>query len=64
MESMERDLGFVSLRIGQRIDQITYAQTWVPVSGMMVKRTESSSSLTQATLPKDDSDAVNSVDVC
>jgi hypothetical protein len=39
---------------------ITYAQTWVPCSGIMVNRTSSSLSRTQATGPSDARDATNS----
>lgn len=41
----------------------TYAHTCVPLSGMTVKRSWSSSSRTHATFPRDDSEAVNSVNV-
>lgn len=37
-----------------------WAQTWVPWSGMMVKRTTSSSRRIQQILPRDARDAVNS----
>lgn len=42
----------------QRLRQETYAQTWVPCSGMIVKRTSSSVSLTQAMFPSEDKEAV------
>lgn len=41
----------------------TYAQTWLPCSGIIVKRTLSSSRRTHAILPMDARDAVNSA-VC
>ena len=44
-----------------RSAQDTYAHTCVPVSGMIVKRTMSSLRRTQATFPRDEREAVNSV---
>jgi hypothetical protein len=41
-------------------EQTAYAHTCVPVSGMIVKRTLSSSRRTHATLPNDEREAVSS----
>ncbi len=41
----------------------TYAQTWVPVSGMIVNRAFSSDSRTQATFPSEEREAVSSAGV-
>jgi hypothetical protein len=41
-------------------ERVTCAQTCVPVSGIMVKRTFESSSRTHATFPREDKEAVSS----
>lgn len=59
MESIVRELGiFSGMERGRKVE--AYAHTWVPVSGIMVKRTLSSSRRTQATFPRDEREAVNS----
>lgn len=58
--TIARTLKLVSywLLISSKYD--TYAQTWVPCSGMMVNRTSSSFSRTHATGPSEAREAVSS----
>ena len=63
MDSIDRELERVS-RWNENEGERTYAQTWVPVSGIMVKRTLLSSRRTQATFPREESDAVSSRIFC
>ena len=60
MDSIDNDLDTSQQLYSRSRGPITYAHTWVPVSGMIVKRTLSSSSRTHATLPSVDSEAVSS----
>lgn len=67
MESISRYLGDTYVNYMILLDwmcrESTYAHTCVPVSGMIVKRTALSSRRTQATFPREESEAVSSGNV-
>ncbi len=60
MDSIDNELAGFSIPLIQGITR-TYAHTWVPVSGMIVKRTASSSRRTHATFPSEEREAVSSI---